>query len=79
MFTLVSALALCTGAAEAASAPTSEKEKAQVIDGLMRQLRELYVESGADRKTIETGIRARAKRRWRPSAQRPEPTGITSA
>ena len=62
MITLVSALTLFTGAAEAADAPaTSDKEKAQVIDGLAAQLRELYVESGADRKTIESGIRARAK------------------
>jgi retinol-binding protein 3 len=61
VLTFVSALALFSAAAGAADSVTSEKEKAQVIDGLAVQLRELYVESGADRKAIETGIRTLAK------------------
>jgi retinol-binding protein 3 len=48
--------------AGAATPPVSEKEKAQVIAGLFVQLRELYVDSGADGKTIEAGIRARVKK-----------------
>jgi peptidase S41-like protein len=47
--------------AGAATPPVSEKEKSQVIARLFVQLRELYVDSGADEKTIETGIRARVK------------------
>jgi len=63
MLTLLLALMSAVGIVGTAGAgsTTSEKEKAQVIEGLAVQLRELYVESGADRKTVEGGIRARAK------------------
>lgn len=48
-------------AAAAAGSPLPDEEKAQVIEGLFVHLRELYVDSGADRKSIEAAIRARAK------------------
>lgn len=59
---LVLVLGSLTVAAGAATPGISEKEKSQVIAGLFVQLRELYVDSGADGKTIEAGIRAQAKK-----------------
>jgi len=55
-------LASTLGAAGAATPQISEKEKSQVLDGLFVQLRELYVDSGADGKTIEAALRAQAKK-----------------
>lgn len=55
-------LVLVSLAATAAAAEVSEKERSQVIAGLFVQLRELYVDSGADGKTIEAAIRAQAKK-----------------
>jgi retinol-binding protein 3 len=62
MLALLATLPLVALQAGAATSALSEKEKSEVIEGLALQLRSLYVESGADRKTLEGAIRAKAKR-----------------
>jgi retinol-binding protein 3 len=59
---LVGMMLATTGIASAAGPALSEKEKSEVIDGIVIKLRELYVDSGTDRKTLEKALRDKAKR-----------------
>jgi hypothetical protein len=60
--TLILALPAIAPESDAGSPALSEMEKSAVIDGLAIQLRERYVDSGTDRKTLEAALRAKAKK-----------------